>query len=103
MMCYFVFFRFYCTNTKIPVSLMQCDGKTVCYVASVKKNAYEVLVANLIQHATPLSFSLQPCDSRSIPDTQEVTTSLIAAVLYSFPCFELLKHFLVYYFKGKLS
>ena len=56
--------------------------ETVCHVASMKKNAYEVLVANLIQHATPLSLSLQPCDEQSIPDTQTVTGILITAVLY---------------------
>jgi len=46
----------------------------------MKKNAYEVLVANLIQRATPLTLTLQPCDEQSIPDTQKVTGVLITTV-----------------------
>jgi len=36
----------------------------------MKKDAYEVLMESLIEHATPLSPSVHPCHDHFIPYTQ---------------------------------
>jgi len=59
------------------ISPVRCN---VCHVDSMKKNAYEVLMANLIQHATPLSFSLHLCDERSLPQTQVIGKFIFATL-----------------------
>ena len=41
-----------------------------CGVTSMKKDAYEVLMESLIEHATPLSPSVHPCHDHFIPYTQ---------------------------------
>jgi len=38
----------------------------------MKKDAYEVLMSNLIERATPLSSSLPLCHQQFIPDTQVI-------------------------------
>lgn len=57
------------------------------------KDAYEVLIADLIEHATPLQSSLHLCHQQFIPDTQVVISCHSYSLLAAREWFWFLKNF----------
>jgi len=71
-------------HRKTHISLLlwcNCACTLMSVIARMKRSAYEVLMANLIQHATPLSYSLHPCNEQSLPNTQVNSMLIFAALL----------------------